>query len=127
MDTQEGGCLCGAVRFRLLGPPFEIDYCHCHSCRKHTGAPVSAFADCKRDLVEFTRGAPKLFESSPGVRRGFCADCGSTLTYETDALPDEIHIHIGALDKPEDFPPHGKPSFPEERLPWLRIAGVNEP
>ena len=127
MDTQEGGCLCGAVRFRLLGPPFEIDYCHCHSCRKHTGGPVSAFADCKRHLVEFTRGAPKLFESSPGVRRGFCADCGSTLTYETDALPDEIHIHIGALDKPEDFPPHGKPSFPEERLPWFPISGLDEP
>lgn len=125
MNTQEGGCLCGAVRFRLLGPPFEIDYCHCHSCRKHTGAPVSAFVDCKRHLVEFTTGAPKLFESSPGVRRGFCGECGSTLTYESDALPDEIHIHIGALDRPEDFPPHGRPTFSAERVPWFRIAGVD--
>ena len=125
MNAQEGGCLCGAVRFRLLGPPFEIDYCHCHSCRKHSGAPVSAFADCKRHLVEFTKGTPKLFESSPGVRRGFCAECGSTLTYESDALPDEIHIHIGALDRPEDFPPHGRATFSAERLPWFRIAGVD--
>ena len=125
MNAQEGGCLCGAVRFRLLGPPFEIDYCHCHSCRKHSGAPVSAFADCKRHLVEFTKGTPKLFESSPGVRRGFCAECGSTLTYESDALPDEIHIHIGALDRPEDFPPHGRPTFSAERLPWFRIADVD--
>ena len=84
-----------------------------------------AFADCKRHLVEFTRGAPKLFESSPGVRRGFCGECGSTLTYESADIPDEIHIHIGALDRPEDFPPRGSPAFPEERLPWFRIAGVD--
>src|ERR1700760_3291234 len=102
---SEGGCLCGAVRFRLIGPPYEIDYCHCRSCRKHTGAPVSAFADCKRAVVEFTKGGPARYQSSPGVQRGFCAMCGSTLTYETDARPDEIHIHIGAPGCPQDFPP----------------------
>ena len=47
MTEQTGGCLCGDIRFRLTGAPYEVDYCHCHSCRKHTGAPVSVFADCK--------------------------------------------------------------------------------
>ena len=122
MTEQTGGCLCGDVRFRLVGAPYAVDYCHCHSCRKHTGAPVSAFADCKGGVVEFTKGALTLYESSPGVRRGFCARCGSTLTYETDALPGESAC---ALDRPEDFPPHGKPTFPDERLSWFRIAGVN--
>jgi hypothetical protein len=121
----EGGCMCGAVRFRLIGPPYEIDYCHCHSCRKHTGAPVSVFADCKRNVVEWTKGAPTLYESSAGVRRGFCSVCGSTLTYENDDIADEVHIHIGALDRPEEFAPHGKPTFPEDRLPWFKIAGVD--
>ncbi len=121
MTTQHtGGCLCGAVRFRLNAPPYEIDYCHCASCRKHTGAPVSVFLDLKRDAVEFTRGAPSYYASSPGVRRGFCGHCGSTLTYETDG---EIHIHVGAMDRPEDFSPHDTPAFSEERLPWFRIAG----
>ncbi len=55
--------------------------------------------------------------------RGFCPKCGSTLTYEIDG---EIHIHIGAMDRPEDFPPHDKPAFPEERVPWLRIVGQEE-
>ncbi|HEX2842798.1 GFA family protein [Hyphomicrobium sp.] len=118
--SPTGGCLCGAVRFRLTGPPFEIDYCHCATCRKHTGAPVSVFLDCKRDLVEFTQGAPTYYESSPGIQRGFCGKCGATLTYETG---DEIHIHVGAMDHPEDFPPHNKPAFPEERLAWFQIAG----
>jgi hypothetical protein len=81
------------------------------------------FACCKREVVEFTKGAPALYESSPGVRRGFCSNCGSTLTYESDAFPGEIHIHIGTMDRPEDFPPHNKPAFPEERIPWLRIVG----
>lgn len=124
--ASEGGCLCGAVRFRLIGSPFEVDYCHCHSCRKHTGAPVSVFANCKRDVVEWTKGSPAYYQSSPHVRRGFCSVCGSTLTYEDDDyIPDELHIHIGALDTPQDFAPHGKPSFPEDRLPWFKIAGVD--
>ena len=123
MIERTGGCLCGDVRFRLNGAPYEVDYCHCHSCRRHTGAPVSAFADCKAGDV--TKGAPTLYESSSGVQRGFCARCGSTLSYASDSLPGEIHIHIGALDRPEDFPPHGKPTFPEERVPWFRISDVD--
>ena len=43
MTEQTGGCLCGAVRFRLVGPPYEIDYCHCHSCRKHTARPAETW------------------------------------------------------------------------------------
>ena len=125
MIEQMGGCLCGDVRFRLSGAPYEVDYCHCHSCRKHTGAPVSVFVDCKVGVVEFTQGAPTLYQSSPGARRGFCGRCGSTLTYESDSLPGEVHVHIGAMDRPENFAPHGKSTFPEERLAWFRIAGVD--
>jgi hypothetical protein len=86
---------------------------------------VSAFADCKRAVFELLRGEIATYGSSPGVRRGFCATCGATLTYETEDLADEIHIHIGALDRPQDFPPHGTPTFPEDRLPWFKIAGVD--
>ena len=92
MTERTGGCLCGDVRFRLVGAPYQVRYCHCQSCRKHTGAPVSVFADCKGGVVEFTKGAPRLYESSPGVHRGFCARCGSTLNYETDALAGEVHV-----------------------------------
>jgi hypothetical protein len=77
--------------------------------------------DCKSDVVEFTKGERALYESSPGVMRGFCSRCGSTLTYEFD---DEIHIHIGAMDRPEDFPPCSELSFPEERISWFQIAGI---
>jgi hypothetical protein len=115
---QEGGCLCRAIRFRLDRPPRRIGWCHCQSCRKHSGAPAAAFADCARADVTFTHGALTLYASSPGVRRGFCAVCGSTLSYESDGRPDEIDLHIGAFDRADLFTPNAPATFPAERLPW---------
>jgi len=69
----------------------------------------------------FTSGRPSRFASSPGVLRGFCAQCGSTLTYEGDRWPDEIHVHVGAFDSPESFPPQ-EDAFAEERLSWLNLS-----
>ncbi|HWA61794.1 MAG TPA: GFA family protein [Caulobacteraceae bacterium] len=117
---MDGGCLCGAVRFHLEGPPKWTAWCHCASCRRHTGAPASAYAGFERSQVTFTRGEPAWYASSPGVRRGFCAACGSTLAYEGDRWPTETHFHVGALDDPEAAPPAGH-AFAEERLSWLHL------
>jgi hypothetical protein len=120
-EVHGGGCLCGAVRFEVHGAAKWTGYCHCHSCRKHTGAPVSAYAGFERDHVRFTKGAMATFASSSGVRRGFCATCGSTLTYEGERWPTEVHFHVGAFDKPDDFVPKGQ-ACAEERLSWLHIS-----
>jgi hypothetical protein len=119
---QEGGCLCGAVRFSLNAPPRRIGWCHCQSCRKHSGAPAAAFADCARADLKFTKGAVTLYASSPGVRRGFCAVCGSTLSYESDKRADEIDLHIGAFDNARLFGPNAPATFPDERLPWVPVG-----
>ena len=121
MTEHKGGCLCGAVRFEAHGAPKWTGVCHCASCRKHTGAPVSAFAGYERAKVDFISGAPTFFASSEGVRRGFCGRCGATLTYEGAPWPGEIHIHIGAFDDPSAFPPEGE-GFPDERLAWFHIS-----
>jgi hypothetical protein len=60
------------------------------------------------------------------VRRGFCPRCGSTVTYEGDRWPGEIHIHVGAFDDASTFAPTGH-AFPEERLPWLHISTPAHP
>jgi hypothetical protein len=120
-ETHDGGCLCGQVRFRVAGPAKWTAYCHCQSCRRHTGAPVSAFAGFEREQVRFTEGEMARFASSAGVLRGFCARCGSTLAYEGDRWPSEIHLHVGAFDDPEAFPPTDH-ACAEERLTWLSIA-----
>ena len=121
--AEEGGCLCGAVRLKLTAPPVMAGYCHCSSCRKHTGAPVAAYVDCVRAALSWTAGAPTEHQSSPAVWRAFCGRCGSTLYLREDGRPDQIAVHLGVFDRPERFPPEpGKDSFPEEKLPWLHLG-----
>ena len=117
----QGRCLCGAIRFTAEAPPKWTSYCHCQSCRRHTGAPVSAYAGFETAKVKFTHGEPAYFSSSPGVRRGFCSRCGSTLSYEGDRWPGELHLHIGAFDDPSALAPTGQ-AFADERLPWLHLT-----
>ena len=125
-DTQEqfaGGCLCGAVRFVATGRPKGVYWCHCQSCRRHTGAPVSVFVNFERAAIQVTSGEITRFESTPGrTTRGFCARCGSTLTCETVGLPTETHFHVGVFDDPARFTPT-RDVFPNERLPWLHTGG----
>jgi hypothetical protein len=120
-----GGCMCGAVRYEAAGEPIGVIYCHCESCRRHTGAPVSTLAGFPRDRVRFTQGERKLYTSSEGVGRGFCGDCGSTLSWEGDGeeLGLLIEIHMGTLDDPNALTPkchvhHG------ERISWFDTAGT---
>jgi hypothetical protein len=117
-QIHTGGCLCGAVRFEVTGPAKWTAWCHCASCRKHTGAPAAAFAGFERDQVHLTGQSLTRFASSPGVQRGFCSRCGSTISYEGDRWPSEFHVHVGAFDDPEAFPPKGD-AFADERLSWM--------
>ena len=120
-DQFEGGCLCGAVRFAASGPPESVAWCHCQSCRRHSGAPVSVFVAYRRECYVVTKGEITKFSSSPGRLRGFCARCGSTLTCEGERPPLETHFHVGAFDEAGRFAPT-RHIFPEERLPWLHLA-----
>jgi hypothetical protein len=117
---SEGGCLCGAVRFVAAGEPIGVAWCHCQSCRKHSGAPVSVFVAFRRDAYTVTEGEITKFSSSPGRLRGFCARCGSTLTCEGETS-SEMHFHVGAFDDAARLEPT-RHIFPEERLPWLHVA-----
>lgn len=117
-EVWEGGCLCGDVRFRAEGAPKWVVWCHCQSCRRHSGAPAAAFVAFDEEHVEVTRGEITKFASSPDMRRGFCARCGSTITCQGGPRPGEVHFHLGAMDQPERLVPTSH-VFPEERLPWF--------
>jgi hypothetical protein len=120
-DQLEGGCLCGGVRFVANGQLESVAWCHCQSCRKHSGAPVSVFAAFKRAAYVVTKGEITKFNSSPGRWRGFRARCGSTLTCEGEPSSAETHFHIGAFDQAAGLQPT-RHIFPEERLPWLHLS-----
>ena len=55
-ERLEGGCLCGAVRFVATGQPKAVYWCHCQSCRRHTGAPVAVFALYDLKAYTVTKG-----------------------------------------------------------------------
>ncbi|MES0879320.1 GFA family protein [Roseibium sp. SCP14] len=107
MSDQEihtGGCQCGAVRFRVEGELGTASICHCRMCQKAFGALYAPLVGIRGDTrLVWTRGEPKRFQSSNHVARGFCADCGTPLTYE--APDDDTAIAIGAFDNPAMIDP----------------------
>jgi len=100
-----GGCLCGKIRYQIEGDPFDSDYCHCRICQRQTGAPVSAWMDFKKEQIKLLDGNVKEFESSKNVRRGFCENCGSTLSFRDIMHPDYLTLSITSLDDPNTFSP----------------------
>jgi hypothetical protein len=97
-----GGCQCGAVRFRVEGALANASICHCRMCQKAFGGFYAPLATVPEGGLVWTRGAPKRFRSSNHVSRGFCAECGTPLTYEA---PDGIALAIGAFDRPQEIAP----------------------
>ena len=118
-DGHDGGCLCGAIRYRVRGAPSTSMLCHCRSCRRATASPVVAWVTFPKSAVIFMQGAPTAFQSSPGVVRTFCGACGTPLTYATELAPEEIDITTCSLDDPEAFPPMHH-AWMRHRLRWLR-------
>ena len=101
-ETHSGGCQCGAVRFRIEGALGDASVCHCRMCQKAFGSFYAPLVSVRGATLTWTRGAPKTFQSSNVVRRGFCGDCGTPLTYEA---PDGVAVAIGAFDRPQDAVP----------------------
>ena len=119
--SLSGGCQCGGVRFRAerLG---RASICHCRMCQKAMGGFFGPFVD----VYEFvwTRGAPKYFQSSNLVKRGFCGDCGTPLSFEGEGWP--VNIAIGAFDHPQDIPPTLQVGT-EGKLPYIHaLSGLPE-
>lgn len=96
-DTFTGGCQCGAVRFRIRGALRDPSICHCRMCQKAFGNFYAALVSVNDVDFAWTRGGPKFFQSSNHVKRGFCGNCGTPLSYEG---PDGVGVAIGALDEP---------------------------
>ena len=112
-----GHCLCGQLTFEAQDEPRWVCYCHCASCRRHTGSPVTCFANFELAKVAF-RGDRATFQSSPGVTRSHCARCGTPIGYETFKRPGEIDLYLNAFDAPEAFEPERHVFF-EEHIPWF--------
>jgi len=119
MNAQriEGGCLCGAVRYRIDGEASGRTLCHCSSCRHAAGAPSVAWVIFPAEGFSFVAGEPKSFRSSPHVTRSFCGDCGTPLLYRSDRRADVVDIPTATLDDAASFPPE-REIWTGEKLDW---------
>jgi len=113
----EGGCLCGAVRYRVDGPASARTLCHCNSCRRAAGAPSVAWAIFPAEGFAFVAGAPKAFRSSPHIERSFCGECGTQVLYRSDRRPEVVDVPTATLDDPESFAPE-REIWTGEKLDW---------
>ena len=97
---RTGGCLCGAVRYRVTGPMRPVVQCHCGQCRRWAGHAVAA-SGCRQDdlSIDDPDGVLAWFDSSPGVRRGFCGRCGSKLFWRRDD-GGTVSVMAGTVDRP---------------------------
>lgn len=115
-----GHCLCRAIKFVYDVTPSWTLHCHCESCRRAASAPVVTWICVPSASFRFTAGHPRYYRSSEQVKRAFCGDCGSPLTYENDELADEVHLYAGSLADPNDVEV-SRHVFVDEQLDWFEI------
>jgi hypothetical protein len=117
----EGGCLCGAVRYRATGTPFDITHCHCTLCRGASGAAFVTWFSVPAAAFALVRGVPARFDASPAAMRTFCSGCGTPLTFQMHASPGEIDVTVCSLDDPDRLTPEDH-TFVRSRLHWSVLA-----
>src|SRR5260370_42086642 len=76
-----GGCLCGGIRY-VIDDVFDVIYCHCHRCRKRSGAPVNCAMAIAGDAFHLTKGTPRAYVTSAEGISNFCERCGSPICWE---------------------------------------------
>lgn len=112
-----GGCQCGAVRYRLSAEPTGANICHCRMCQKASGGPIMAFGGVRLSEFFVSSGAIATFSSSDIAERGFCAQCGTPLTYQ-GVGSDRISVTLGSLDEPGAVAPVTQLGV-ESKVSWL--------
>jgi len=121
-QTISGRCECAAVRYDVAGPVRKVVYCHCEQCRRTSGHYVAATACATGDLRLIADDGLRWYESSAIAERGFCGNCGASLTYQL-MKPEESDFLVfctASLDTPEEFAPTWHAGV-ESQMPWLDL------
>lgn len=118
-----GRCLCGAVRFRAAGPSLFVAHCHCSWCRRAHGAAFVTWLGVREDGFELVGGEATVrwYQSTEASRRGFCAQCGTTLFYTSTLSPGEVHIARALVEGPVDREPQGH-VFADHAVAWVTLG-----
>lgn len=116
-----GRCLCGSVTYAFDGPPNWQVHCHCQSCRRATASPFTSYFGISNGKWHWSGIPPATYASSPGVKRSFCAACGTPMAYQSSDRPQEIDFYAATLTDPAAFSAECHVHW-NERLPWPALA-----
>lgn len=123
-EMMTGGCACGRVRYTAAVANDDAYLCHCRMCQKASGGVSMAFKNLPKEAVRWER-EPDYFQSSPIARRGYCAACGTSLSFDYPDS-DKMDLTVGSFDDPARFVP--KHHFASEGLhrAWINTEGLPE-
>jgi len=116
--TREGGCPCGAVRFRVEGEPLNVRVCHCRNCQKAMGSPFFARALFPHRALS-VEGETARYPSSEALDRVFCKTCGSRL-FAWRKSPAVAGVALAAFDDRNAFAPT-EHIWVSERMRWVKL------
>ena len=102
-DIHEGGCACGALRYRVRAAPVRTGVCHCKYCQRRTGSAFGVNVYFSKEDFELTRGELKLYqhrsdETNRWLKMEFCPSCATTVTWTLEVQPDLRGVAAGSLD-----------------------------
>lgn len=105
MIQQQGGCLCGNVRFALNRPPTQVTVCHCRFCQRATGSACMVEPSFDREALTVLSGTAAVYDhrsegSGKIVHIHFCRDCGTKLWLSFERFPDDVGVYAGTFDDP---------------------------
>ena len=126
VPVHEGGCLCGAVRYRVVGEPSAVSICHCVNCQRNSGSAFSVNAIFPREALTMS-GSPAVYEDRGDtgeiVRRIFCGRCGTPLESQSVfSAPSHAVLKAGTLDDPSKFVPDSE-LYCISAMPWWTEGG----
>lgn len=103
--VHEGGCACGAVRYRVRNAPFRTSVCHCRACQRRTGSAFGIGIYFKQEDFELLRGELKAYEyrsdeTHRWLRMEFCPSCGTTVSWTAEVFPGGRGVAGGTFDDP---------------------------
>ena len=120
---MDGGCACGAVRYRLNDAPMVVHCCHCTSCQTETGSAFVINAVIERDRVTLLAGEPEAVMTPSDSGRGQeifrCPTCRVAL-WSHYSSRKAAFVRGGTLDAPDAVPPDVH-IFTRSKLPWVRL------